>query len=227
LPRSRGAAAETAAIRGFGLGTVSPALILLFVAYFLEGVGYIVSGTFLVAIVDGMPGLAGLGSGVWIVVGLAVIPSSALWAASAARIGYARALVAAYALQVCGIALPLAGGAGAAFVSALLFGGTFAGITALTLTLAGFLTPRRSASLIGALTASFGIGQVIGPVLAGIIASRAHGFAPALIVASGIIFVAAALMAALHLFDVAPRTGRLPPIAVDTGPRLEHLGERE
>jgi predicted MFS family arabinose efflux permease len=227
LPRSRGAAAETATMRGFGLGTVSPALILLFVAYFLEGVGYIVSGTFLVAIIDGMPGLAGLGSGVWIVVGLAVIPSSALWAASAARIGYARALVAAYALQGCGIALPLAGGAGAAFASAVLFGGTFAGITALTLTLAGFLTPRRSASLIGALTASFGIGQVIGPVLAGFIASRAHGFAPALIVASGIIFVAAALMAALHRFDGAPRTGRHPPIAVDTGPRLEHLGERE
>ena len=227
LPRSRGAGAVTETMRGIGLGVVSPALILLFAAYFLEGVGYIVSGTFLVAIVDAMPGLAGLGSGVWIVVGLAVIPSSALWAASAARIGYARALVAAYALQGCGIALPLAGGAGAAFASAVLFGGTFAGITALTLALAGFLSPRRSASLIGALTASFGMGQVVGPVLAGFIASRAHGFAPALIVASGVIFAAAALMVALHLFDAAPRIGGGAPLAASTGPQAQNPRERE
>jgi predicted MFS family arabinose efflux permease len=227
LPRSLAAGTATETTRGIGLGIVSPALLLLFAAYFLEGVGYIVSGTFLVAIVDGMPGLAGLGTGVWIVVGLAVIPSSALWAASAARIGYSRALVAAYALQGCGIALPLAGGAGAAFASAVLFGGTFAGITALTLALAGFLAPRRSASLIGALTASFGIGQVIGPLLAGLIAGRAHGFAPALIVASGVIFVAAALMATLYLCDGASRTGRRFPHAVSIRAQPGDASERE
>jgi predicted MFS family arabinose efflux permease len=176
---------------------MTPAVLLLFAAYFLEGVGYIVSGTFLVAIVDRTPGLEGLGSGVWIVVGLAVIPSSALWAASAGRVGYGRALAAAYGLQACGIALPILGGSGAAFSSAILFGGTFAGISALTLTLAGHLAPRRSASLIGMLTAAFGLGQVIGPLLAGVIADRTQGFAAALVVAATLVLGGGALMAVL------------------------------
>src|SRR5690606_19603801 len=101
--------------------------------------------TFLVAIVEDMPGLRGAGAWVWIVAGLAVIPSAALWSMLGGRFGFARALVAAFVLQAVGVALPLAGGAPAAFASAVLFGGTFAGITALTLTLAGFLSPGRAA----------------------------------------------------------------------------------
>jgi MFS family permease len=170
---------------------------LLFAAYFLEGVGYIVTGTFLVAIVAATPGLEGIGADVWIVVGLAVVPSAVVWAALGARVGYACGLVCAYLLQAAGIALPLAGGAGAAFASAVLFGGTFAGITALTLTLAGQLAPDRSASLIGALTALFGLGQVIGPVLAGSLASRANSFAPALAVAATLVMMGGVLMAVL------------------------------
>lgn len=178
-----------------------PTLALLSAAYFLEGVGYIVTGTFLVAIVERMPGLAGLGAGVWVVVGLAVIPSTVLWTALAGRIGYASALAAAYALQACGIILPLAGGAAAALASAILFGGTFAGISGLTVTLAGHLAPRRAAGLIGLLTAVFGVGQVIGPLLAGFVAGRARGFEPALIGASVVVLVGGALMAALRPFD--------------------------
>ena len=184
---------------------VAPGLGLLCAAYFLEGIGYVVSGTFLVVIVDGMPGLAGLGAGVWIVVGLAVIPSSALWTAAAGRVGFPRALTAAYLLQACGIALPLAGGAGAAIAAAVLFGGTFAGISALTLTLAGALAPRRSAGLIGLLTAVFGVGQMIGPVLAGVVAHRAQGFAPALLGAAALVFAGGLLMAAMPTGDALRR----------------------
>jgi predicted MFS family arabinose efflux permease len=181
--------------------TVPVAHVLLFAAYFLEGIGYIVTGTFLVAIVDGTPGLRGIGADVWIVVGLAVIPSAVLWSALGGRIGYARALAFAYALQAAGIVLPILGGPGAAFSSAVLFGGTFAGITALTLTLAGHLAPSRSAQLIGMLTAVFGVGQMIGPVLGGVIADRAQDFTPALAAASVCVLVGGALMASLQPFD--------------------------
>lgn len=184
------------------------ALGLLFAAYFLEGVGYIVTGTFLVAIVEEMPGLRGTGVWVWIVAGLAVIPSAALWSLLAGRIGFARALVAAYALQAVGVALPLVGGAGAAFASAVLFGGTFAGITALTLTLAGFLSPGRAAGLVGLLTAVFGIGQVIGPVAGGALASNGRGFGPALVAAAMVLVVAAGLAAALAPNDPSRRLRR-------------------
>ena len=53
---------------------------LLFGSYTLEGVGYIIAGTFLVAAVaQHSPGW--LGNGAWLVVGLAAIPSAALWGA--------------------------------------------------------------------------------------------------------------------------------------------------
>lgn len=177
------------------------AYLLIFTAYFLEGIGYIVTGTFLVAIVDSMPGLRGIGVDVWIVVGLAVIPSAVLWAALAGRVGYARTLAGAYLLQAIGIALPIVGGAGAAFASAVLFGGTFAGITALTLTLGGHLETSRSARLIGMLTAVFGLGQMIGPVLGGVIAHRAENFTPALAAAAVCVLAGGVLMASLQPFD--------------------------
>jgi predicted MFS family arabinose efflux permease len=182
--------------------------VLLFVAYFLEGIGYIVTGTFLVAIVDNTPELRGIGADVWIVVGLAVIPSAVLWAALAGRAGAARALAGAYALQAIGIVLPIAGGAWAAFASAVLFGGTFAGITAVTLTLAGQLAPSRSALLVGMLTAVFGLGQMIGPVLGGVIASRAQSFTPALAAAAALVLAGGVLMASLQRFEPRRREPR-------------------
>ena len=189
---------------------VPVAHVLLFTAYFLEGVGYIVTGTFLVAIVDSTPGLQGIGADVWIVVGLAVIPSAVLWAALAGRAGYARALAGAYLLQAIGIALPIAGGAEAAFASAVLFGGTFAGITALTLTLGGHLAPSRSARLIGMLTTVFGLGQMIGPVLGGVIAHRAQNFTPALAAAAVCILAGGVLMASLQPFDPLRQGSQAP-----------------
>lgn len=51
----------------------------LLAGYTLEGTGYIIAGTFLVAAIDQtVPGLAG--SGAWVLVGLAALPSTALWA---------------------------------------------------------------------------------------------------------------------------------------------------
>jgi len=177
------------------------ALALLLVAYLLEGTGYIVTGTFLVTIVDQMPGLGGFGPSVWVVVGLAAAPSGIVWAALAGRIGHARALALAYVTQACGIGLPLLGGGPAALLSAVLFGGTFIGISTLTLTLAGHMAPRRSAAIIGLLTAAFGLGQIAGPILAGDLAGRAHTFDPALVVAAGIVLVGSILMAVLGPFD--------------------------
>ncbi|GAC1521238.1 MAG: YbfB/YjiJ family MFS transporter [Chloroflexota bacterium] len=176
-------------------------LALLFVAYVFEAVGYIVTGTFLVAIVVHTPGLAATGSNVWIIVGLAGIPSTVLWSALASRLGLARALTVAYGAQACGILLPILGGAGAAYGSAVLFGGTFLGITALTLTLAGQLAPHRTATIIGLLTAAYGVGQIVGPIIAASLASRAHSFTPALIVASAVVLAGGAMMLALHVLD--------------------------
>jgi hypothetical protein len=174
---------------------------LLFGAYFLEGVGYIVTGTFLVAIVERMPGLGGLGAGIWVVVGLAVIPSSVLWTSGSGAHRYARALAAAYVLQAGGIVLPLVGGSGAAIAAAVLFGGTFAGISALTLALGGHLAPRRPLPVIGLLTGRLRCRAGDRPVARGGRRRPLARFEPALIGASVVVLGGGSLMAALHPFD--------------------------
>lgn len=177
---------------------------LLFAAYALEGIGYIVTGTFLPTIVERAPGAHGLGSAVWIVVGLAAMPAGVLWAAAGERVGYPRALACAFLLQSGGIVLPLLGGVGPAIGAAILFGGTFIGITTLTITLAGRLAPASSANLIARLTAAYGVSQMIGPVLAGLVAGQSDNFGPALIGASALVLVGGVLMMRLSRFDPPP-----------------------
>jgi MFS family permease len=67
-------------------------VLLLGAAYFLAGVGYIVAGTFLVAIVAALPHGGDLGAGAWIIVGLAAAPSTILWARIAGRMSSLAAL---------------------------------------------------------------------------------------------------------------------------------------
>src|SRR3712207_5765694 len=168
---------------------VKLAIFLLCLAYFLAGAGYIVTGTFLPTIVEDIPGLGGLGAGAWILVGLAAAPSTVLWTRIASRVGSVVALVAAYAGQATGVLLPAASEAKwAAACSALLFGGTFVGIAALTLTYAREVTGgRRSGLAIGLLTAAFGVGQVLGPLAAAALAGETGGVgaAPAFSLAGG------------------------------------------
>ena len=168
----------------------------LVLAYFLEGIGYIVSATFLVTMISHTPGLAPLASWSWVAVGLAAAPSTILWQQVASRIGARSSLALAYMVQTGGLLLGVnAHNAVSAGLSAVIFGGTFLGIVALAMAegvrRAG-AEGRRAAAV---LTAAFGAGQVIGPSLAGILADRLGGFAvsqqlAALLVAIGGILVA-------------------------------------
>ena len=82
----------------------------------------------------------------------------------------------------------------------MLFGGTFTGITALTLPYARRLAGPRGTSLaIGLLTTVYGIGQVLGPLVAARLADSAGGFGPALVAASGAVALGSLLMPAVGL----------------------------
>ncbi|MCM6776716.1 YbfB/YjiJ family MFS transporter [Nocardia sp. CDC159] len=131
----------------------------LLIAYFLEGLGYIVIGTFLVAAVRD----ATLGTTVWVLVGLAAAPATVLWGVLARRRTPVHALVIALALQVCSALLPaLSPGAITALVSAALFGATFMGITMLAIEIGDDLAGAGAAAT---LTAGYGLGQVLGPLV--------------------------------------------------------------
>lgn len=166
----------------------------LFVSYTLEGVGYIVAGTFLVAAIgQGSPGW--VGSGAWVLVGLAAVPSSALWARLGRRRSLPALLLAALVVQAVGIALPaLVGGVAAALVSAVLFGATFLGVSTLALATGAGLRFPRSVAL---LTAGYSVGQVLGPLL---VAPLLHdGYRPALLLAALVVLTAASAAAVLRI----------------------------
>jgi MFS family permease len=164
----------------------------LVVAYFCEGVGYIVTGTFLVAIARSMPTLAPWAEHLWTVVGLAAAPAAVLWAAAAQRMGRVPALIAAHLLQAIGIVLPAISSApAAAMIAAMLFGVTFVGITALAVSLAATIAPSNTARVIGLVTVAFGIGQIIGPLAGGWLAALTGSFNLALIGAGAVVAVGA------------------------------------
>ena len=134
---------------------------VLFVSYSLEGVGYIIAGTFLVAAI-GQSSPGWIGGGAWVLVGLAAVPSAAMWAWLGRRFCLPDLLVASLAIQAVGIALPaLVGGVGAALISAFLFGGTFLGVATLALAAGAQLRFPRSVAL---LTAGYSVGQILGPL---------------------------------------------------------------
>ena len=136
------------------------------------------TATFLVAVVRAAPQARALEAVVWLVVGLAAAPSTVAWGRIAARTGPLRAYALACLLEAIGVA---AGGLwstpAAALLAAFLLGGTFMGITALGFAAAralGVQHQRRSFALI---TAGFGLGQIAGPIVAGILLDRTHSFA--------------------------------------------------
>src|SRR5207244_7200121 len=104
------------------------------VAYGFFGLGYVITATFLVAIIRGSPAVRSLETLVWVVVGVAAVPSVAMWTAIADKIGIARAFALACATEAVGVAASVLWLAPAGvFLAAMLLGGTIMGITALGL----------------------------------------------------------------------------------------------
>jgi predicted MFS family arabinose efflux permease len=166
----------------------------LTVSYFLEGAGYIVSGTFLVAAVEAT-GPRWLAGSVWIIVGVAAVPSCALWGWLSGHVSRPTLIAGALALQAVGIALPaLSTGAIAAAISAALLGATFVGITTLSLATGRHLGFPRAVAV---LTAGYGVGQVIGPLL--VAPTLGGGYRVALALGAALVFVAALAAGALRI----------------------------
>jgi hypothetical protein len=158
---------------------------ILAVSYFLEGAGYIVAGTFLVAAISAT-GPSWLSSSVWIIVGAAAVPSCAGWTWLSRRVSRPTLITGALLLQAVGIALPAVTGAvPAALAAAVLFGATFIGITTLSLATGRHLRVPRAVAI---LTAGYGIGQVLGPL---VVEPTLHGgYHQALLVGASLVLAA-------------------------------------
>lgn len=187
-------------------------LTLLGLAYFLEGLGYIVSGTFLVAILQEKAGdtislgvFGDMGNLAWVMVGLAVAPSCLFWSWAGQRWGEVRAMIAAHLLQAVGVALPLFSTALVpSLLAAALFGGTFVGITLLVVAYTRKIAPTATAVAIGLMTGAFGLGQILGPLAAGVLAERSGSFDSSLILSALAVVIGAGLL--MLLLKASPRS---------------------
>lgn len=185
--------AQGAATAGNGFRAPMIALVL---SYGLFGFGYVITATFLVQLVRTSPAIAPIEPVIWVIVGLAAIPSVAIWSAVGRRFGAAMGYALACLVEAAGVlASVLWVATPGTVLAAILLGGTFVGITVL-----GFVVVRRLATgdlarTIALMTAAFGLGQIVGPILAGWMHDMTGSFLLPSIAAAAALTVGAALVA--------------------------------
>ena len=144
------------------------AFVRIIIAYGLFGFGYVVTATFLIAIVR--QGEAGrlYESAVWLATGVAGIPSVLVWSKVAKRLGLTVTFAIGCIVEAVGVLASVAlGGYAGPMLGGILLGATFIAVTALGLQAAARLVPQSPRRALAMMTASFGIGQIVGPIFAG------------------------------------------------------------
>ncbi|WP_245519561.1 MULTISPECIES: YbfB/YjiJ family MFS transporter [unclassified Mesorhizobium] len=171
----------------------------MIVAYGLFGFGYVVTATFLIAIVRQGGGSRVFEASVWMVAGLAGFPSTWFWQKLAGRIGLYAAYAVTCLIEVVGVtASVVVKGAAGPLIAGVLLGGTFIAITALGIQIGRQLAPQAPRRIFALMTAAFGLGQIVGPIAAGLLAQASGNYilasimAAAALLASGVIAWAAA-----------------------------------
>ncbi|CTQ51625.1 putative MFS family transporter protein [Roseibium album] len=180
-------------------GYVNGGLVRLVLAYGLFGFGYVITATFVSTIARTTTSLQPSEPFVWLSVGICAAPSIFLWNKAAGALGARRAFALACVLEALGVALTvISEEPGMFLLGAALLGITFMGITAL-----GLMEARQQASvggpaairqMLAILTASFGLGQVIGPWFAGRLHAVTGSFEAPSLAAAAALLVAAALV---------------------------------
>ncbi|SOB78247.1 Predicted arabinose efflux permease, MFS family [Marinobacter sp. LV10R510-11A] len=146
-------------------------IVILQLAYFCAGVGYVVTATFLVAIAESMPELSGRGWLIWLIAGLAATPACWLWDVFTRRWGQWTALYLAYTLNSVSILmLILNTSMVSVMLSAVIYGASFIGIVSMMLGMVGRVFPENPSRPMSRLTFSYGIAQMLAPAVVGYLA---------------------------------------------------------
>ena len=193
-----GTAASPAAATGSASGSASARsdAIWLVALYGLAGFGYIITATFLPVIArQALPG-SPWPDFFWPLFGAAIIPGALIGARAPVHWDNRLLLAAAYALQALGVVFSVAWPTIAGFaLGSLLLGMPFTAITLFAMREARRLRGNAAAGLIGYATASYGVGQIIGPLFAAPLAQRTGSFQLPLLVAAAALALGAVLFA--------------------------------
>jgi len=189
------APAPAAAPRVAGPADRSDAIWLV-ALYGLAGFGYIITATFLPVIArQALPG-SSWPDFFWPLFGLAIIPGALIGARAPTHWDNRLLLAFAYALQALGVVLSVAWPSIAGFaLGSLLLGMPFTAITLFAMRDARRLRGNAAAGLIGYATASYGVGQIVGPLFAAPLAQRTGSFQLPLLVAAAALALGAVLFA--------------------------------
>lgn len=163
----------------------------LVAVYGLAGFGYIVTATYLPLLIrTTLPHVNAVH--VWAAFGLAAVPSCFVWHALHERFGTRASIITNLIAQAIGVTWPVLSHSPLAFVgSAVLVGGTFVGTVTIIMPAAKRVAHTVKFNLMAALTAAYGVGQIIGPLLSGPLVARTHSFDQPLAIA-GLALLAAA-----------------------------------
>ncbi|WP_040661756.1 YbfB/YjiJ family MFS transporter [Neptuniibacter caesariensis] len=175
---------------------------IMLLAYFCAGYGYVVSATFIVDIVEGFAALEGKGPLAFVVIGLGAMPAVIFWDRVARKVGYLKALIGTYGLQIFGIMVP-AFSDSLVFVllSALIFGGTFVACVSLVLTMAGQFYPSNPAKFMGKMTLAYGTAQILAPVCTGYLAEALGDYSLGLYISAAVMVVGLVLILCLVMLE--------------------------
>jgi hypothetical protein len=194
------AASSAAAPAAHAASAVPPSArsdaVWLVALYGLAGFGYIITATFLPVIArQALPG-SPWPDFFWPLFGLAIIPGALIGARAPIHWDNRLLLAAAYALQALGVVLSVAWPTITGFaLGSLLLGMPFTAITLFAMRDARRLRGNAAAGLIGYATASYGVGQIIGPLFAAPLAQRTGSFELPLLVAAAALALGSVLFA--------------------------------
>lgn len=177
---------------GWPVRRMAPAM----AGYSLFGAGYIAYVTFIVAFLKAQGFSASTVGVFWAVLGAASVAAPFAWGPVLGRLRAGRGPAAVLVVVTVGAMLPLelAGTAGD-FASAVLFGGAFLIVVTAVVNLARLALPAAQISpAIAVLTVAFGIGQCVGPILAGFLSDGPGGVRTGLELS--VVLLAAATLAA-------------------------------
>jgi predicted MFS family arabinose efflux permease len=124
----------------------------------------------------------------WPVFGAAAMVSTLAAAAIRRRAGNRQIWIASQLVMAAGVLLPAVRHDMAAIIAAgILVGGTFMVITMTALQEAKTLAGEHAIGLLGAMTAAFAIGQILGPLSVNLLILLGGGLASALVLASAVL----------------------------------------
>lgn len=171
-------------------------LVVVTLTYGLFGFGYVITATFLVAMARQGASDHTVEFLAWLITGLSAAISVHLWRRAVPRLGITGVYLAGLLVEAIGLVLvvtlpspyaPLIGG--------LMLGLTFIMVTAYGLQIGRALAPESPRKALAFMTAAFGVGQIVGPLVAGWLAEGNGNFNTPTLVAAGVLLFCAGLIA--------------------------------